>query len=68
MFSRTVTKVDPPLPRAEVKKEWKYASTPDIHLHVVGRQNFTLIKWNKICTPSDNLKMVVHNNYMHQQF
>jgi len=68
MFSCTITKVDPPPPRADVKKEWKYASTPAIHLYVVGRQNFTLIQWNKICTPSDNLKMVVHNNYMHQQF
>jgi hypothetical protein len=44
MFSRTVTNVDPPLPSAEVKKEWSYTSTPAIHLYVVGRQNFTLIK------------------------
>jgi hypothetical protein len=37
-------KVDPPLPIAEVKKEWSYTSTPAIHLYVVWRQNFTLIK------------------------
>jgi len=43
-FFCTITKVAPPLPSAEVKKEWSYTSTPAIHLYVVGRQNFTLIK------------------------
>ena len=56
----TITKFAPSLPSAEVKKEWSHTFTPAIHLYVVGRQNFTLTKWNKMCTASNNLKMPVH--------
>jgi hypothetical protein len=36
----------PPPPKAEVKNEWSYTSTPPIHLHGVDRNNFTLIPFS----------------------
>jgi hypothetical protein len=44
---------------AETKKEWRYTSTPPIHLHGVDRENFTFIFFCLFLVLCYNLKLLL---------